>query len=1774
MKKFCFSLCMAMMAVAGWAQQVTVQQNKLDKEPQQTAFTESVEVASKAKKAPAEKAVTLADASTYAEFDYKQGATARTATGVVKLNKKSATEADLINLWAFADTLQATLDLEAGTIAIQPKQIYQHSTYGPIWICSVDFDKKAYSQKTPISGTFDEKGNINLGGWGVFITSGTYAGNTYGVYTSSELKATNATMTDVMLRYNSTAKDSIVSYPVYIEQTSDNEVSIMNFSNYGSEVKAQLSSDKSVTIAPQKLFSNAAYGDFICMPIDWTKQTSGQKANIQATATATNLSTGSWGAFCRLSTSTYARGTWSSNIAFADGTISFPTAKTLDWSGEGTAASPYVITNADQMLAFAESVNTGTSYQGKYVVLGNDIDMSGITSTYRPIGVSADKPFSGNFNGQGHSINNLTIDMGMESYAGTFGVADESSTISNLTISNVNLSTYGDFAGAVVGLSKGKLANLKVTGTVSQTGNYVGGIAGEFMGSSFTNGEFNGTVTGSGETAGIAGRLRGNSSGLVCHGSVSISSLLTTSYKGLGGIAGIISSVESVQGNLTDSYSDALLSDASGYAEVGGIAGEIFNANIKRCFSASPISSAAKVATSTTEAEGATGGIVGILWGGTMEDCYSGNTIVNTADSKKVGGIVGYVLSPMVSTNSGTGVKTYYYESKITRCMNYGQIRMPDVYTTQGVYGTTYADSIFVDCYYDQQISASTMGKMEKSTKELTNGNALANYSADTWNFTEGLYPRLKGLDTNDAAYLTASPLTITDGQNSRKVKTAFTVSSANNVKWYLYNSTTKALVTEDDALVMKNDTVSLKDKSATEVLVAIPGDNTSMMKMVYVETVNPSGFAGTGTEDDPYLIRNKEDLMTLNAAVSTNGQDFKGDFFKQTNDIDLDYATDFVGIGPSAASTASFAGTYDGQGYSIKKLAIDGVVYDANGTGTSKGSRSYAAFIGYLTADGTLKNLNIDADSRVTGWQGEAAFVGHNYGTVENCRNYATIQAIYQHSAGIVAMGEAGSKIVNCYNAGPITSNMSYAAGIVSYNKGGDVKYCQNDGTILVDSINSYKSGLRSYAAGIVVYNTGYGDIDGNINTGYIYALNDAGGITGNVTAATPNPIHNNINYGVVEYGNFASATYGGVIATSSDTSVENNYYDAQINCFGAAANAPAPGIKEALTRELTSGTALEGLDAEKYDWQAGQYPVLKAFKDEPAAVAHRQMVITLPDAETADDMASSGVLSQPEGLTWSLASAQQFGIDGNAVKVALGDATTSVRDTLTATLNGYTKRIALRAMPVQFKGAGTAEDPYLIETKDDMLRLASVTNNECYTFLNKHFKVVNDIDFGETPYETVAISPRLFNAEFDGNGKKMQNINYTGTLTSETYRALFGRLGANGSIHDLTLESGTIAPYSYGAGFAGSVYGKIYNCDNYATISTSRNMGAAGIAALVKDGGVISHCNNYGAITPSGIYGAGIACQTEYGSTIEYCTNYNDFVTTKADVGGIVSVCRGAIRHCTNKGNFSGASGIAGIVYTFNAYATIDSCYNEGNITSSSSKVAGIFVTSTATNDMEALVSNCVNTGNISGKGYVGGIGANTTNGVIVDGCVNRGTITSTGNYTGGLISHSKSDQNGVNEVRNSINYGDVTSTNGYCGGLTGYMITYPSFTNCVNYGDVKGGGYLVGGITGALSTGSLTKCYNAGNVTGLSSVGGLGGLDYGTNTLCFNLGDITATAEASRTNLGAAGGLAGYGYGKFLGAYNMGKVTSHAPLQVSTATPTRASNCLTPTTLAQWK
>ena len=223
--------------------------------------------------------------------------------------------------------------------------------------------------------------------------------------------------------------------------------------------------------------------------------------------------------------------------------------------GSGTEADPYQISNLTELIFFRDSVNAGeTTYNatGIYVALTADIDMAG-TDWSVNIGDDCNATFDGIFDGQNHTIKNLTSTetaAKADGYicTGLFGAINGSAEIKNLTIDNANINT-GDFTGNnaafVVGFAynaKGSIENVNVTNStlnatkVDGTGAIVGYVYGGEL--KITNCSVtNTTITGQAYVGGIVGYA--DDKMVITNSTVEGTTIKATSCIA-GGIAGIL----------------------------------------------------------------------------------------------------------------------------------------------------------------------------------------------------------------------------------------------------------------------------------------------------------------------------------------------------------------------------------------------------------------------------------------------------------------------------------------------------------------------------------------------------------------------------------------------------------------------------------------------------------------------------------------------------------------------------------------------------------------------------------------------------------------------------------------------------------------------------------------------------------------------------------------------------------------------------------------------------------------------------------------------------------------------------------------------------------------------------------------------------------------------------------------------------------------------------------------------------------------------------------
>lgn len=213
--------------------------------------------------------------------------------------------------------------------------------------------------------------------------------------------------------------------------------------------------------------------------------------------------------------------------------------KTAQPSGDGTEESPYLIGTAEELRWFAERVNAlDTTAAKAYVKLTNNIEVPG---SWTPLGKNTASPFSGHFDGGGHSVT-ITVKDPDLTYFGFFGCLDskpdrESTTpideqptvvVENLTVNGtIYCSEPGAFVGGIAARARGKVSiencvNNATVSSLASASSGVGGLVGgyddgvEYVDKNIrmtvdgctNNGTI--TVTGDNETAYVGGLVGSN----------------------------------------------------------------------------------------------------------------------------------------------------------------------------------------------------------------------------------------------------------------------------------------------------------------------------------------------------------------------------------------------------------------------------------------------------------------------------------------------------------------------------------------------------------------------------------------------------------------------------------------------------------------------------------------------------------------------------------------------------------------------------------------------------------------------------------------------------------------------------------------------------------------------------------------------------------------------------------------------------------------------------------------------------------------------------------------------------------------------------------------------------------------------------------------------------------------------------------------------------------------------------------------------------------------
>lgn len=303
----------------------------------------------------------------------------------------------------------------------------------------------------------------------------------------------------------------------------------------------------------------------------------------------------------------------------------------------GSPEKPYLIEDLADFDAFAG--NSAYWASGVHTTLMTDIDLSGRTYTTAVIAPDTDNtdwdfigiPFLGTFNGNSHTIDNLTIDTtGTDNhyYLGLFGQLRSSTVVSDLELEHISITGGTYCVGGLCGsngdwdYTGGTIINCHSNCSVTDGSGYTGGMVGLNCWGSIQNCTTNSIISGDYDFGGMVGY---NYYGTItnCYTSATVSS--PDNPHAIGGLVGY-----NEYGEINDCNSNATVSGGVNSYAVGGIVGTNDTGNVTNCY-----------AMGTVDADGAIGNIVGNNSYGTVRNCYSDGRVIGKSYSR-IGGLVGY----------------------------------------------------------------------------------------------------------------------------------------------------------------------------------------------------------------------------------------------------------------------------------------------------------------------------------------------------------------------------------------------------------------------------------------------------------------------------------------------------------------------------------------------------------------------------------------------------------------------------------------------------------------------------------------------------------------------------------------------------------------------------------------------------------------------------------------------------------------------------------------------------------------------------------------------------------------------------------------------------------------------------------------------------------------------------------------------------------------------------------------------------------------------------
>jgi len=401
------------------------------------------------------------------------------------------------------------------------------------------------------------------------------------------------------------------------------------------------------------------------------------------------------------------------------------------------------------------------------------------------------------------------------------------------------------------------------------------------------------------------------------------------------------------------------------------------------------------------------------------------------------------------------------------------------------------------------------------------------------------------------------------------------------------------------------------------------------MRKMIYLSLVLYISFTnilsagtysgGDGSQGNPYLIANANDMQEIGATPADWGK-----HFLMTADIDLSQftGTQFNIIGTYPPENP-FTGVFDGDNHTISNFTYDTSIAGCIGIfGSVEGNSIYSGgpwaqiknlglidpnvnetedgFVGSLAgmikAGVMISNCYVKGGSVSCGGTsgGTGGLVGLAYydSSISNCYTTCNVSG-YDYVGGLAgsAMGDHAT-ISHCYTTGNISGH-DHVGGLVGEYAGSGISYCYTTGSV---------SG--SNCGGLVGFFGGGCSISNSYSTACASGNSTVGGLIGHIDASSS--ASKCYAAGAVS----GNSTVGGLIGSKfSSGAITNCYWD--INSTGQSTSVGGTGKTTAQMKQQATFTNWDFIDT----WDIGEnqtYPYITIY---PAGDLNHDGIVNMQD-------------------------------------------------------------------------------------------------------------------------------------------------------------------------------------------------------------------------------------------------------------------------------------------------------------------------------------------------------------------------------------------------------------------------------------------------------------------------------------------------------------------------------------------------------------------------------